>query len=90
MKGYLVETFNERLKNCGLLLGQRSFFTARIDAKKFIVAEKRRLSDQPYRLELWEIETRDLNAERLAELIILEDIWVYLVNRKEKLEEHKK
>ena len=88
MKGYLVETFTERFKDCGLLLGQRSFFTNRTKAKKFITAEKRRLSKQPYRIELWDVRTRRLNADRLAELLITEDIWVYLIHRKEKLEEH--
>lgn len=90
MNAYLVETFTEKFSNCGLLLGARSVFTSKADAKKFITAEKRRLSKKDYRIELWAISTRRLTADRLAELIITEDIWTFLINRKEKIEEHEK
>lgn len=88
MKAYLVETFIEKFKNCGLLLGSRSVFTQKTEAKKFITAQKRRLSKEPYRIELWGISTRRLNADRLAELIVTEDIWTFFINREDKIEEH--
>jgi hypothetical protein len=89
MKVYLVETFTEKFKNCGLLLGGRMVFTQKAKAKKFITAEKRRYSKEQYRIEFWEVATRRLNANRLAELIVTEDIWCYFINRKELIEEYK-
>lgn len=88
MNAYLVETFTERFKDCGFLLGSRSVFTNKAKAKKFITAQKRRLSKENYKIELWEISTRRLNADRLAELIVTEDIWTFLINRKERIEKH--
>lgn len=88
MNVYLVETFTERFPDCGLLLGGRAVFSQKAEAKKFITAQKRRLSKEKYRIELWPISTRRLNNDRLAELIVTEDIWTFLINRKEKLEEH--
>ena len=81
MKTYLVETFTERFQNCGLLLGGRAVFKSQKDAKKFITTQKRRYSGEKYAIEYWEISTRRLNADRLAELLITEDIWTYLINR---------
>ena len=89
MKAYLVETYTELFAHCGLLLGGRAIFTSKTAAKKYITAQKRRYSKTKYRLELWTIATRRLNVDRLAELIITEDIWCYLINRKEMIEEHK-
>jgi hypothetical protein len=89
MKAYLVETFTEIFPNCGLVLGSRALFSAKAAAKKAITTEKRRLSTKPYRIELWAISTRRLNADRLAELVVTEDIWIYFINREEKMEEHK-
>ena len=88
MKAYLVETFTEQFQDCGLLLGSRAVFTQKTAAKKAITAQKRRLSKKKYRIELWEISTRRLNADRLAELVVTEDIWTYLINREELLEKH--
>ena len=90
MKEYLVETFTERFPGCGLLLGSRSVFTQKVQAKKFITAQKKRLAKEKYRVELWEITTRRLNADRLAELVVTEDIWTFLINRTKQLEEHEK
>ena len=88
MKAYLVETFTEQFRDCGLLLGSRAVFTDKAKAKKAITAQKKRLSKEKYRIELWEIATRRLNAERLAELVVTEDIWTFLINRKQKVEQH--
>lgn len=88
MKAYLVETFTEQFKDCGLLLGSRSVFTDKTKAKKFITAQKKRLSKEKYRIELWSISTRRLNADRLAELVVTEDIWTFLIHREQKVEEH--
>lgn len=89
MKAYLVEVFTEQFPNCGLLLGHRAVFTDKIKAKKYVTAQKRKRSKEPYRIELWAIKTRKLNLDRLAELIITEDIWCYLIHREKKLELHK-
>jgi hypothetical protein len=89
MKAYLVETYTELFHNCGLLLGGRAVFTNKTAAKKHITAQKGIYFGTKYRFELWVISTRRLNADRLAELIITEDIWCYLINRKEMIEEHK-
>lgn len=89
MKVYLIETFTERFPDCGLLLGGRAVFTQKTEAKKFITAQKRRLTKERYRIELWAVSTRRLNADRLAELLVTEDIWTFLINREEQLEEHK-
>jgi hypothetical protein len=86
VKAYLVETFAETLKNCGLLLANRAVFSDRTAANKFVRHEKRRLKEQPHRIELWLIRTQELNHERLGELLATEDIWIYLVQRVEKLE----
>ena len=90
MKMYLVEVYTERFQNCGLLLKGRSVFKAQKDAKKFITAQKRLYSEEKYRIEFWEISTRRLNAERLAELVVTEDIWAYLIKRNKLIEEWEK
>lgn len=90
MKAYLVEIFDERWPGCGFLLADRCLFSNAVEAKKYITTAKRKRKDKPFRVELWKISTRRLAFERLAELVITEDIWNYLIHREERLMEYKR
>ena len=90
MQAYMVEVFAERWEDCGILLANRATFSSKVEATKYITKEKRRRAKTTYRIELWQIETRRLTHDRLAELVVTEDIWNYLIHRKEQVLFHEK